>query len=220
VTTGQAIYCREVLRDAPRAFYPMQEASGNPADVSGNGLAFTSTSGTPVYHTPGPFGDDYAIQLPGGSSLNRSTQVSVVQNDFTIEMWVRVEIVTSTDQLIIHNGNVAANGWGLRMNDGNVFLGLAGGIAEMTGKGMSTSVWQHLVMLRDSTDSSRWKYYQDGTVTLANAGTSNPGVPSGTLILGATNAQYSFAYVAIYETVLSAARIAAHFAAPGRRGTP
>lgn len=220
VTTARARYEREVLRDTPRAFYPLQDFSGNPVDVSGNGLDFTSTSGSPVYRTVGPFGDDFAIQLPGGSSLNRSTHVSTVTNNFTMELWLRVEIVSSTDQPILHNGNVATNGWGIRMNDGNQYLGLAGGIAELTGKGMSTYVWQHLVMLRDSTDSNRWRYYQNGTVILANAGTSAPGTPSGTLVVGATNAQYSVAYLAIYETALSAARILAHFNAAGLRGTP
>lgn len=220
VTTGQAFYQREVMRDTPRAFYPFQDASGNPVDVSGNALDMTTIVGTPDYRQVGPFGDDYSIQLLSAETIARSTQVSVVQNNFTMELWVMITAVNAIDQLVIHNGNVASSGWGIRMNDGNVFLGLAGGVAEQSGKGMSFNAWQHLVVLRDGADSSRWKYYINGLLNLANAGTSNPNVPSGTLLLGSANLAANYAYVAVYETVLSATRIAAHWNAAGIRGTP
>lgn len=217
--TAQAAYCREVMRDTPRAFWPLQDASGNPVDVSGNGLDMTTIAGTPDYRQAGPFGNDYSILTAGGESIARSTQVSTVQNNFTMEMWVIFEIVAANDQLVLHNGSVGANGWGIRMDTGDRFCGLAGGVAEQTVRGIGLFTWTHLVVLRDSSDSSRWKYYQNGVVTLANAGTTNPTAPSGTTQFGHTNLQMRSAYIAIYETALSAARIAAHFNAAGIRGT-
>lgn len=219
-TTGSAYYCREVMRDTPRAFYPCQDLSGNPVDVSGNGLNMTTIVGTPDYRQVGPLGDDFSILTAGGESVARSSQVSTVQNDFTMEMWLYLEIVGAGDQLVLHNGNVATNGWGIRMDTGDRFTYLAGGVAEGTVRGIGLFTWTHLVVQRVSTDSNRWKYYQNGQATLTNAGTTNPNAPSGTLQFGHSNLQMRVAYIAIYETALSAARILAHFNAAGLRGTP
>lgn len=222
VTTAQARYQREVMRDTPRAFWPLQDASGNPVDVSGNGLNMTTIVGTPDYRQTGPFGDDYSILTASGESIATSTQVSVVQNDFTMEMWLYIEAVASGDRLVLHNGGAggASSGWGIRMDTGDRFCGLAGGIAEQTVRGIGLFTWTHLVVQRVSTDSNRWKYYQNGNLTLANAGTTNPNAPSGITQFGDTNLQIRSAYIAIYETALSAARILAHYNAAGLRGTP
>lgn len=224
VTTAQARYQREVMRDTPRAFWPLQDSSGNPVDASGNGLNMTSVTGTPDYRQEGPFGDDFSIFTGNSEAINRSTEVSTVQNNFTMELWLKVTQVNATDQMVMHNGGTTSGGtagWGIRMDTGDRYCGLAGGISELLVRGIGLFTWTHLVVQRDGSDSNRWKYYQNGNLTVGNAGTTNPNVPSGVLILGgsASYAAY-YAYVAVYETALSAARILAHFNAAGIRGNP
>ena len=93
------------------ALYNFQEASGLPQDLSGNGNHFTSISGGADYGHPGPFGQR-CIRIVGGESIVRSSVVSTVQNDFTMELIVDIEAVTQNDQILVHNGAEATNGWG------------------------------------------------------------------------------------------------------------
>lgn len=215
-----ARYYQEVLRDTPVAFWPMQDTSGNPVDVSGNSRDMTSVTGTPDYQfEAGPFGRDYAIRLVGGEALNRSSVVSTATNDLTMEMWIKFYTFSAADQVVFHNGNAATNGWGIRA-EGNTYKVLVGAIAELTAESASEDIWFHIVANRDSGDSSRWKYYANGAVANSNAGTTAPNTPSGTVLIGAASLQISIAYVAVYDSALSAARIAAHYNAAGIKATP
>jgi hypothetical protein len=53
-------YADEVLADSPYAYYRLNDASGSPADSSGNSRPATAVAGTPVYNTTGgPAGGGY-----------------------------------------------------------------------------------------------------------------------------------------------------------------
>lgn len=208
-------YVDEVLTDSPKAFWKCQEASGTLVDSSGNGLDLSTVTGTPVYQTAGPYTSDYAVRCPGGAGFNRGTLVSTVQSNFTIEMWVMVEAVTANDQTLIYQGNSGANGWGIVVDTNRTFQYLCGGVAlgASSSGAIGSATFTHIAVKRAA---SQWTYYVNGSVDTANAGTTNPGAPSGTttrVINAAGSAQGRYAYIAIYESALSDARVAAHYAA-------
>lgn len=209
---------RHLLRDLAVAagavvIWEFQEASGQVIDVSGNSRDSTSVSAGVDYGQAGPM-DDRGMTLNGGESIQRNDEVSTVQNDFTIECIVNVTIAAANDQILVHNGGEGTNGWGIRIESAGQFRGLAGAIAELAlGSVIEAAGYTMLHVRRDSADSNRWKYSVNGVETNANAGTTNPNAPNGTLQIGDDNLQHTWGHLAIYETCLSNDRIAQHYAA-------
>lgn len=207
-----AQYVAAVLASSPRAYWQMQEASGNPQDSSGNALHMTSISAGADYREPGPIGA-FAIRFTGGEGVSRAT-ISTVVNNFTLEQWVQVQVVTGNDMGLCANGNLGANGWGVLIDTTRKFQYLAGGVAlgANSALALTLSAWHHVAVVRRA---GTWEYYVDGTVDTANAGTTAPNAPSGgtTAANGGSSLQAAYAHYAVYETALSAAAIAAHFAA-------
>lgn len=207
-----ADYVSAVLADTPKAYWECQDASGNPQDSSGNGLHMTSVTGTPDYtFATGPCGDDTCIRVIGGENLQRSSQVSTVTDNFTMELWYWIEAGAGDE--ILCNGNRATNGWGIRSTSGTKFAGLVCGIIVLSNCAASlTAAWRHIVVVRES---GTWKYYVDGSSDTSNAGTNAPNTPSGTVLVngGTDSTQARYAHIAIYETALSSVQVAAHYAA-------
>lgn len=149
-----------VLADSPRAFWQLQDASGNPVDSSGNSLDMTSVTGAPNYRQTGPLGD-FAIRLQSTVKLNRTTQVSTVVDNFTMECWVK--LVTSTDgRTLFGNGFSATTGWGIQIDSDSKFRseindGAGSGVKSVNA--LSTTAWSHVVVLRRATN---WEYYFNG----------------------------------------------------------
>jgi hypothetical protein len=158
--------------------------------------------------------DAYGIRLNGGEYFTRAPILTSTTDNFTLELLQEVEIVNSAD-IIWHNGNSGANGWGIAAGNGaNKNYGLAGGVAVLPNfaNTFSLNTWHHIVVLRRA---GTWEYYYDGAVDTANAGGSTPNVPTAQLSLGPVNGQLQpvVAFTAIYPTALSAARILAHYQA-------
>lgn len=211
--TGPNAYIENVMLDTPRAFYKMQDTSGNPVDSSGNSLNLTSVAGTPEYQQTGPMGD-YGIRCVGGETLDRSGHISTVTNNLTMEGWFNVELTTGDDQILFYNGNSGSNGWGIVVDNNGKFQYLCGGVALGTASSAAIEGvgYRHIVVVRDA---GTWKYYVNGVSDTANAGTTAPGTPSGVTKMGGGSVQTVYAYVAVYETALSAATILTHYNASG-----
>lgn len=207
-------YEYEVRADSPRALYKMQDASGAPVDMSPNGLNMTTVTGTPDYAQPGPFPGSSSIRLAGGEAVSRSSVVSTVVNDFTIEMLVHVQAIGLNDMILIYNGNSGANGWGITVNVDRRWRFLAGGVAQGSfAANPLPDNFAHLAVVRRA---GTWEYYLQGALDTANAGTNAPGTPSGTTSLGDSAVQEAVAFAAIYETALSPTRILEHAKAFGK----
>jgi hypothetical protein len=174
---GAGSYAAAVLADSPLAFWELQDASGNPADSSGNALDMTAHTGSPQYQQAGPIAD-YSITFPGSGGVSRST-ISAATNNVALELFLLPVLATSTSQTLFYNGNGGANGWGLLTNyAANNFriVGLLGGKGFLTQfpSALTSGQWYHVVMTRDA---GTWKYYLNGALVNANAGTTAPNSP-------------------------------------------
>jgi hypothetical protein len=203
-------YFDAVMADVPRVFWPLQEAA-SPQDFSGNALHLNSQTGTPDYQQPGPL-SGYSIRCVGGEWLERTTQVSTVVDNFTMEVLVNIQAVTSDNQKLFYNGNSGANGYGIIVDVSGKFAYLCGGV-DFGGDSVGAIVgngFRHIVVTRTAT---QWRYYIDGVLDRENLGTTTPVTPSGTTLLGDAFLQTAYSFVALYQTALSAEKVAAHFRA-------
>lgn len=206
-------YSATVLADGPKAYWECQEASGLPQDSSGNGLHMTSqdlTGGGFGYREPGPF--DYGILANGGSRFLRAA-VSTAVNNLTLEMWVKINLVTNPTQGIF-SWNSGANGFILAVTTNFHFFIVVQGVATLSQSavalpsGGGRAGWSHVVVVRDA---GTWKYYLNGQVDTANAGTSTPIAPTGSTIFpGGASVQSVVAHLAMYESVLTPTQIKDH----------
>jgi len=207
-------YASAVLADTPVAYWQYQECSGMPIDSSGNSRDMTSvTSGVGLaYRQTGALSDvrDKSIFQIGGSAFERSSPVSTVTNGFTLEMWVKVELVTNNDQILIYNGNSGADGWGVLIDTDFKYQYLAGGVAFGTAAttALTVNTWHHIALKRSTT----WTYYLDGSPN-GTGGTTTPNTPTTKTRAGDGSVQRYQSHIAIYEAALTDAQIAAHYAA-------
>jgi len=216
---GVTAYEEVVKADNPKAYWPLLDPSGNPIDVSGNALPMTSTTGSPTYQQSAPTNLGFGVTYPAGAFASRS-QVTSFTNGMTMELWAYFNSLPSSGQpSIIENNNGGTNGWSLSVTTSGTIQAVAQNIALLNPSNtvFTTGRWYHIVCVRDNADSNRWKYYVNGAIDNANAGNSGPSTPSGaTTRFGSTTAtgmSVVIAHAAIYESVLSPTRVAAHYAA-------
>ena len=204
------------LTDNPVVLYTMQEASGFPQDYSGYAFHMTSVSGAGTYRLPGSFGDDYGIRMDG-CVFTCSSVISVATDNWTMEALWNIETCVSDDYpntFALGTGGTATRS--LYPTAAGKFSMLFGNIAFMgTSNGSIEGVgYTHVVAVREA---GTLKYYLNGSLDTANAGTNAPQVMDASFRIGSSDAGNDFVYamLAVYDTALSAARIAEHFAQTG-----
>ena len=206
---GASAYSALVLGSSPKMYLKGQEASGLPQDASGNGNNMTSTAGgTPLYQQPGPM-SDFGITLPFANFERAS--ISTAVDNLTFEVWLRV-IGYVTNGSLCGNNNVGSDGEEVLTDVGGGFQVVVQSVGFQSPSAFAfTASWVYVVVTRDATV---WKYYVNGAVDTANAGTSTPISPTGTTHLGRSlGNNFVWAHFAYYETALSGAQVAAHYAA-------
>lgn len=209
---GATDYEAAVAALSPRAYFKMQEASGLPQDSSGNALHMDATAGTPVYELPGPFTGSKSIQLPASANFSRTTQVSVKQNDWTIEAWVYVMTITASGRSLVQNDTTGAAGWGIGYDFGFRTNGARDSVnLPPFDKACPLFTWKHVVLARDSS----WHYYLDGRPDVGDTSAAGtPGVPAGAFRIGAgSGLSGRFSYAIVYESCLTAAQVLANYRA-------
>lgn len=210
---GLANYVAAVMADTPRAFYKMQDTSGNPQDSSGNGLHITTTTGSPNYASGlGPFTSWRCIGCGPSVGFSRAA-VQTQTDNFTMEMWMDLNSISGNGKIPL---GTFGSGQAIGIDTDRKIFGSAFGVgvlADAAAALPSAGTWTHIVVLRRS---GTWEYYLNGAVDTANAGTTAPsGTPTTTQIHNQSQITCNYAMVAIYNTALSSARIAAHYAAAG-----
>lgn len=222
-------YSTEVLADSPLTYMKFDETSGTTAADSSGSSHPGTIAGTPTLNQ--------ATVMPAGTGsyqLNTTAKRVVVANGawmntpaFTIEAWIFIQTLGTSYQAIANRdggSGTLARGWNLYVTNKklNAFVGNSGFVPtdHVGTTTLVASTAYHTVMTSDGTSV---KLYLNGaqegsTVTSdAYANSGNP-IEIGASLSG-TPSTHSFSlaglvdHVAYYGTALSAARIAAHYAA-------
>jgi hypothetical protein len=216
----QVPYVREVLLDAPTAYYRLNETASTQlaADSSGNGRNGTYSGGI-TFSQPDPITDDVdgAVLLNGstGFVLTAGQNPAVAGGTFSAEVWFKI-LNNTTDQYLIDARDInRSEGWALTITNAGflAFAGLTG--ASSTPGVVDDGNWHQAVVTFDGTNG---RLYLDGALAdgpdAMTVGAANFFELIGSLYAGAA-AQFwngSVDEVSFYSTVLSASRVATHYA--------
>jgi titin len=214
-------YRAAVLADAPVAYWRLGEPSGATfRSETGTGLSMTA-AGTVTSSTADalPADADRAVDLAGAGDLRGSNTAAVQLTEGTVEAWVKatspgagyrgIVVKQSAFGLFLVDGVVSAYDWGTGTN-------------RSTGVNVADGQWHHVAMTFRSGVANGTVIHVDGqpvlttTITVLNQSVApvvGAGHDSGTQRLTG-----SVDEAAIYSTVLSPDRIAAHHRA-GITGT-
>lgn len=121
--------------------------------------------------------------------LSMASVVSTVQDNFTIEGWVRWDGGGSADRLFFYNGDsensTATTGYGVGLNEANTVTAFIGNstatLTELSsGQALTTGEWVHIALVRRA---NSWFLYIDGKeYNLSN--TSTPATPTVSATMG------------------------------------
>lgn len=206
-----AAYDAAVLADTPRGYWKLDEPSGNFADSSGNGLTMTA-SGSLTYSQSGPFTGAGAVLFAAGATGTRS-QVSALADNITMEAWV-YPTSRATYHSILSNENGGLNGYDYVLDvNGRVNVVVQGtGVEGPTGTAIPNNAWTYLCIRRSA---NFWTSYIAGALD-GTMGNLPPGPPSGGQTqIGTSTWVGRLSRVAFYESVLTPARMLAHYHAAG-----
>lgn len=223
-----------VMADGPAAFWPMQEASGDLADISGNSRTATKVgSGGVTYSVDGPGASIKAIEFAGSSGVGFSAaDVDVWSSmNFSAEAWVYLGSSFFSGQyaryILAKHASFTFNEFFVQVEDTD--SGRLSAQVNNTSEtnwankllaswGPPTGIWHHIVMVLSG---STVTLYVDGVSvgSAASAGGSRRGNSAGELAIGHSPAIASRSWkgrlcmAAFYDHALSAAQVGAHFAA-------
>ncbi|MEZ5327515.1 MAG: lamin tail domain-containing protein [Verrucomicrobiales bacterium] len=221
-------YAEAVLADAPVVYYQFEEAAGTvAADASGNlndgeyinsgSLGFASESAESNL--------GYALDFDGGhvDVPNLGTHARS-----SIEVWLKRDTPTAG----CCDAIVSTDGWDtgrihLNINTNRIEHAVNGDnpVSVNTAETVSTDTWYHLVVTNDVV-AGETKYYLDGVEVADTGDHTNMDVVFGVsgMQIGAWDGGRNFDgqmdEFAVYDSVLSAERVAAHFAAATAPLTP
>ena len=224
--TGQQAYEAAVAASNPTGYWPLNDTSGTTAVADIGGYDGTIQGGVTL-GVPGPIQGATAMSFDGGDGSgveldNAATALAV--NYPTVEMWIQTAGSIPTVQYLFRWRNY---GYELYVEDG--LVGLTGYVPDgssawvVDGQGTITDGGWHYVVATTSPTAST--VYIDG-----KEAASGPGIPGTDFPYGfqaaiakdgdANNGQNpsfagQIADVAVYGSPLSAAEVAAHYAAAG-----
>lgn len=205
-------YFETIRTDSPAAYWRLGEAAGaTAADSSGNARDATYSGGYTLGQTGAVTGADTAVLLNGTTGkVTRASETWMNTGLISLEAWVKVP----TPQASYASVLTKSSKWGLFLVDGKpTVYDWPAAKANTTASSVADGQWHHLVAALNGASSV---LYVDGVVGLNFAwtvGTFN----TADLQIGANNsAQFyggSVDEVAVYTYQLSAAQVAAHYAA-------
>jgi polysaccharide biosynthesis protein PslG len=234
-TPTTTTYDSTVLTDSPRGYWPLNETSGQVRDLSGAYAASTVSTGAlgveGASGTAASFdGVTQQIRVPYTATMRATAS-------FSAEVWAKLPAAAQTTgwPTVFSRGDVTKGHFGTAMwvdaeGDRTVHF-KRNGVDVGTSRGLSSTAYRHLTFTFDG-GSKRWTWYVDGTadtsgVLAALAGTDKESAP---LTIGAmlntaggsavNHGKLQLDGLALYPKVLSASRVAAHFAAAKAPAAP
>jgi hypothetical protein len=223
---GEALtYADEVLADSPVAYYRLGESAGPTAEDSA-GTADGTYNGSTFGQTGLIAGDaDTAVLFDGLDDRVSIPRPFTATDNFTIEFWMKLPDLTDRVNHFVAVGNTDTGGYGIGMaqdagNPGNVgksLIWLFGGVAWFDTTYDFAAVGPHHIVFKR--ESGTLKPYVNNVLQTTSATT--PIAPSNIAYIAVRDrtgtptdhATATLDEVAFYNSVLSDARIAAHYAA-------
>ena len=215
-------YVETVLQDKPVAFWQLNETSGTvAADSSGNGINATIETGVTIGEPGIPAGGG-SFLFNGSSgylSVPQATQLAL-SSQGTVEVWAKPTSL-GVDQDFIGIGttaNYTNNGYRCRINSSNQADLIYASADQLSGGSVSANEWAQFVFT--FTESGASQIFINGALVASggadysySAG-SPVGGGIGVDINDGTLIEYFNGYlsnISVYNTVLSASRIQAHY---------
>lgn len=212
-------YAQAVLADSPRLYWQLQDCETGVVlfiDSSGNGFDADAQTGGPILkRQPGALTSSGDVSCRAAAATIADIQInqtiSTATDDFSVDMWLMPQ-AGATFTLVFFQGAFANKGWSVTMKTATrAFRYNAIGVGTgIDSSALSTGVFHHIAVVRDA---GIWKYYIDGVIDVANAGNHTPNTPGPAVIQECGSTVAAVEHVALYETALSAAQVAAHYAA-------
>lgn len=226
-------YRTEVMRDSPVAYWRLGESSGTTAANEMGSYPGTYV-GSPTLGAAGAVVGNNAATFNGTTQYATVAHESALSNNqsagFSIECWVNPATIAGNDTfsstnprfIVLKGNNVSVANYFLRMLGGKINFGFrnsanSGYVERITDSAVvSTGSWQHIVA---TNNGSEIVLYLNGAAiassllgSMSNALTNTETLNISTGV-GLRLFQGSIDEIAIYNTALSAERIAAHYAA-------
>jgi hypothetical protein len=212
-------YVTAVMADAPLAYYRMDDAGTALVDYTGHGHNATGYVGTGLTRArPSllPTDPNTATQITDAWSYFVVPSSSVFTNLTTamsVEFWTGYNGSGTTDPVYYGaTGGTYNPRWSVRVAAGNASLQVDGALAASGLFGFAPGNKVHVVM---TYDGAHVVFYKNGTAVSSTAYTGSPTLAGPyELRIGSDGAGVGdLDEVAIYDHALSAARVAAHYAA-------
>jgi len=224
IPTPATDYRSAVMADSPVAYWRLGEASGTTA-VDEVGAYNGTYSGLVTLGVSGAIVGNTAVSYPGSDARMTAYPQEALSSSqkCTIEAWVNRS--SGTEQ-ILGFLNASTHLFGIEWyTDNNIYLYAYNGAGYYGAAAGNVTGWHHVAHVFDGslTGNARLAGYLDGSpVALSYVGTAPATLPSAANLAGfgagrgpsfARNTTGVLDEIAIYATALSAARIAAHYAA-------
>lgn len=214
-------YMAEVIADAPVFVLPMGESSGNLTDRVASKTA--TVSGSPTYGATGPVPGYTAIDISAGTqyfTVADHADLDLNGTDFTVELWYARDTDVGNWQGIVSKQNA----WGVSVHSTLDSMALTvPGVTTLfytQGTVPADSTWHHYVFTQingASVPADRAVYVDGSSVAATHYSYTAISGTATDLVIGQDTATYpaqgKIAFLAVYKSVLSAGRVADHYAA-------
>lgn len=213
-------YIDHVLADSPLLYWPLQETSGNAQDATANNRDGTLTTGglwvpTNPQASRGnkcfylPAGNNGSVYLEYGQTLDTNAG-----NGMSVEFWLKpAAINTSTEGVMRASDGTSHFTVTTSFASGDIRFSTSGSSGRIAvAQGAPNNYWAYWVFTQDSAGSSR--VYKNG-VLVGGPSSQTPGTdfPNFRISNGLSSViSMNWQHVAVFNTVLSATRIAERWA--------
>ena len=215
-------YAKAVLADAPALYFRLDDTASPLKDASGHGTRATATN--VVWAVPGAIAGNGAVHLDGASSVIDVGSAADFTGTapFTLEAWASIELDDGTYRHLFtkdFTGGAGREEFGLYVHTGQlVFERYVDDVPTAAGVNLSTLGAPPFIHAVAVYNGSALILYAQGNEVDRTADTrGQPSKPTslfvGTKGTGFGTMKATLDEVAVYDHALTAARVAAHFAA-------